>query len=187
VGAVHAGDEPEPVGVDAGLVLVRDLSVSAPLRFREAVRALVVSPDDEVLLARFVFPNGVEVWALPGGGLEEGETPEEGLRRELREELGLTDVEIGPHVWNREHIVPMRTGHDGQRDRVHLVRIERFEPVPAIGWPAMREEYVFDLRWWTISEIEARPDLRFVPRRLVAHLTRLLAEGSPTTPVDVGV
>ena len=159
----------------------------APLRFREAVRALVLSPDDEVLLARFVFPNGVEVWTLPGGGLEEGETHEEGLRRELREELGLTHVEIGPHVWNREHIVPMRTGHDGQRDRVHLVRVDRFEPAPAIGWPAMQEEYVFDLRWWTIPEIEARLDLRFVPRRLVAHLTRLFAEGPPTAPVDVGV
>lgn len=162
-------------------------AVPTPLRFREAVRALVVDPDDEVLLARFVFPNGVEVWALPGGGLEDGETHEDGLRRELHEELGLTSVEIGPHVWNREHIVPMRTGHDGQRDRIHLVRTERFEPEPTIGWDAMRAEYVHDLRWWTVDEIAARPDLRFVPRRLVTHLTRLLTAGPPTVPIDVGV
>ncbi|MFP5488715.1 MAG: NUDIX domain-containing protein, partial [Acidimicrobiia bacterium] len=109
-----------------------------PLRFRSAVRALVLSPEHEVLLARFVFPNGVEIWALPGGGLEDGETPEDGLRRELYEELGLVDVEIGPHVWNREHIVPMRTGHDGQRDRIHLVRVDRFDPTPTIGWDALR-------------------------------------------------
>lgn len=151
------------------------------------MRALIVDPDDEVLLARFVFPNGVEVWALPGGGVEDGERHEAALRRELHEELGLTDVEIGPHVWNREHIVPMRTGHDGQRDRVHLVRTGRFEPLPTIGWDAMRDEYVFDLRWWTADEIEARPDLRFVPRRLAAHFDRLLAEGPPATPIDVGV
>ena len=161
--------------------------MTAPLRFREAVRALILSRDDELLLARFVFPSGVEVWALPGGGLEDGETPEEGLRRELREELGLVDVEIGPHVWNREHIVPMRTGHDGQRDRVHLVRVERFEPTPSIGWEAMRDEYVFELRWWTVDDIRSRPDLRFVPRRLVPHLARLLADGPPTSPIDVGV
>ena len=157
------------------------------LRFREAVRALVLSPDDEVLLARFVFPNGVEVWALPGGGLEDGESDEEGLRRELHEELGLTDVSIGPHVWNREHIVPMRTGHDGQRDHVHLVRTGRFEPEPTIGWPAMREEYVFELRWWTVDEIAGRSDLRFVPRRLAAHLADLLRDGAPPRPIDVGV
>jgi 8-oxo-dGTP pyrophosphatase MutT (NUDIX family) len=29
-----------------------------------------------------------EVWGLPGGGLERGETLEEGCRREFREELG---------------------------------------------------------------------------------------------------
>lgn len=158
-----------------------------PLRFRPAVRALVLDPADRILLARFVFPNGVEVWALPGGGLEAGETDEDALRRELHEELGLVDVEVGPHVWNREHIVPMRTGHDGQRDRIHVVRVEQFEPQPTIGWDAMHDEYVFELRWWTVDEIVARPDLRFVPRRLVEHLRRLLADGPPAEPVDVGV
>ena len=147
----------------------------------------MLTPDDEVLLARFVFPNGVEAWALPGGGLEDGESVEDGLRRELHEELGLDDVTIGPHVWNREHIVPMRTGHDGQRDRVHLVRTARFEPTPTIGWDALRAEYVFDLRWWTVTEIAARPDLRFVPRRMAVHLAALLTDGVPATPVDVGV
>jgi 8-oxo-dGTP diphosphatase len=161
--------------------------VPTPLRFRRAVRALILSPDDEVLLARFVFPNGVDVWALPGGGLEDDETDEEGLCRELHEELGMTEIEIGPHVWDREHVVPMRTGHDGQRDRVHLVRCARFDPVPTIGWAAMREEYVYDLRWWTVSEIVERSDLRFVPRRLAAHLTELLTHGVPDQPIDVGV
>lgn len=158
-----------------------------PLRFREAVRALIVDPLDHVLLVRFVFPSGVEAWALPGGGLEPGESHEDGLRRELVEELGLTEVTIGPHVWSREHIVPMRSGHDGQRDRVHLVRTERFDPVPAIGWEAMRAEYVFELRWWHLDEIVARSDLRFAPRRLAVHLAALLDTGTPTVPVDVGV
>lgn len=147
----------------------------------------MLAPDDAVLLARFVFPNGVEAWALPGGGLEDGESAEGGLRRELHEELGLVDVTIGPHVWSREHIVPMRTGHDGQRDRVHLVRTARFDPVPQIGWDAMRAEYVFELRWWTVAEIAARPDVRFVPRRLAAHLADLLTDGVPAAPVAVGV
>lgn len=163
----------------------------ASLRFRQSVRALLLTPDDEVLLARFVFPNGVEIWALPGGGLEDGECDEDGLRRELVEELGLVDVEIGPHVWDREHIVPMRTGHDGQRDRVHLVRVDRFEPRPTIGWEALRDEYVHELRWWTVADVVERTDVRFVPRRLAAHLTTLLATlaagGVPDRPVDVGV
>ena len=159
----------------------------APLRFREAARALLVTPDDEVLLVKFVFPNGVEAWALPGGGLEDGETHEHGLRRELYEELGLDGVDIGPHIWNREHIVPMRTGHDGQRDHIHLIRVERFEPAPIIGWDALRDEYVFEMRWWRLDEIVERTDLRFVPRRLATHLATLFEGVVPATPLDVGV
>lgn len=33
-------------------------------------------------------------WQLPGGRLNEGESWDEGLRREIREETGITDVEI---------------------------------------------------------------------------------------------
>ena len=50
------------------------------------VRALVLDPDDRVLLVRFEFPATGRKWALPGGGLEPGETDHEALRRELHEE-----------------------------------------------------------------------------------------------------
>jgi len=33
-------------------------------------------------------------WELPGGGLDFPETPEEGLRREIKEETGLTTIDI---------------------------------------------------------------------------------------------
>jgi 8-oxo-dGTP diphosphatase len=41
--------------------------------------------------------NGQRYFVFPGGGVEDGETPEEAARREAMEELGL-DVEVGALV-----------------------------------------------------------------------------------------
>jgi ADP-ribose pyrophosphatase YjhB (NUDIX family) len=50
--------------------------------------------DGRVLLAKRAIEPRLGYWDLPGGFLEEGEAPLDGLRRELREETGL-DVEPG--------------------------------------------------------------------------------------------
>lgn len=57
------------------------------------VSAALIEREGEVLLARRqgAFEG---CWEFPGGKLEEDESPEECLRRELREELGL-EVEVG--------------------------------------------------------------------------------------------
>lgn len=41
--------------------------------------------------------DGKEYWVTPGGGVEEGETLEEAVKREVREEIGI-DVEVGREV-----------------------------------------------------------------------------------------
>lgn len=156
------------------------------LNLRAAVRALLLDELDRLLLVRFEFPTAT-VWTLPGGGLDDGESDEVGLRRELREELGLVDVEIGPHVWTREHVIPMRTGHDGQRDHIHLVRVPHFEPEPEIGWEALRDELVHELRWWTLDEVASASGVLFAPRRLAVLVRALLDDGPPATPLDTGV
>ena len=158
------------------------------LNFREAVRAVLLDADDHLLLVRYEFPTAT-VWGLPGGGLLPDEQPLDGLRRELREELGLVDVTIGPHVWDRQHVIPMLTGHDGQRDRIYLARVSRFEPEPEIGWEAMRSEFVHEARWWSLDEIEAatRDEVLFSPRRLAMFARQLVESGVPDDPIDTGL
>lgn len=158
------------------------------LRIRQAVRALLVTPNADVLLVRFEFPTR-SVWALPGGGLEPDEDHLSALHRELAEEVGLTDVDIGPHVWDREHIIPHDDGRwDGQRDRFYFVPVERrFEPRPTLTWDELRAERLHEIRWWTLDEVEAAGDIWFAPRRMAELLRSLATDGPPTAPIDTGI
>lgn len=157
------------------------------LRLRIAARAIVVDDDERVLLVMFDFGDRGTVWATPGGGIEEGESDEAAVRRELAEEAGLDDFELGPHVWTRTHVTPMGGGTwDGQTERYYLVRTPAFEPTPRLSWDELRAEAMTAIRWWELDELKAS-EAQFAPRRLPVLLRELLMHGAPAEPLDVGV
>jgi TDG/mug DNA glycosylase family protein len=160
---------------------LRDLA--RPLR--TGVRAIVLDPDERVLLVQFgEFGGGF--WATPGGGVESGETDEQVLVRELAEECGIREYELGPLVWTRTHRFAGMRAHGGQEERLYLVRVGRVEPEPELTWDELRAEGMTDVRWWTLDELAASGQT-FAPRRLPELLRDLVAHGPRAESFDVGV
>lgn len=156
------------------------------LRIREAARVIVLDDEDHVLLTRFTFLDGLEVWTTVGGGVEAGETHEDAARRELREEAGLEVREVGPCVWTRDHLIHNPVSFDVQRERFFVLRAAAFQPLPKLSWAELEAEGLTAIRWWSIDEIVAAEGIRFGPRRLGALLRDLVRDGPPTEPLDVG-
>lgn len=155
--------------------------------------------DRRVLLVHFEFagdgpPNGL--WACAGGGIDPGESPAQGLVRELREELGLVIEDPGPPIWWKEHVFPM-TNWDGQQDTFYFVEVDAFEPAPHFTEAELRAENLDGMRWWGYDELLAAqaaydtndataPEYTvFSPRRLGHLVADLLSVGRPATPLHL--
>lgn len=127
---------------------------------RYAVRALIVSPANRLLMAHMHLPDRV-FWCTPGGGIEAGEGLEEALHRELAEEVGERDWHIAGEVWSRTHRFTVEGEDYLQHERYLLVRSAHFEP-PAKMNDAEEQQYFGFYRWWHGDEILAS-DERFEP------------------------
>ncbi len=108
-------DVEEPGGVRGRREVVRQ---------RGSVAALPVHEDGRVTLVRqYRYAVDALVWELPAGRRDPGETPEEGARRELEEEVGLRAGVLEPlsTFWTTP----------GFTDEVmHLFRATALAPVP---------------------------------------------------------
>ena len=110
-----------------------------------AAALVVIEKNRALLTLRDVEPKMGE-WCLPGGFLEWGESPEEGAKRELFEETGITAEELS--------LVGVYDSVTGARLHVLLVvyRVTSWTGTPAAGDDAS------EVRWFNIDSV---PPLAF--------------------------
>ena len=120
--------------------------------------AAIVFEADRLLLGRRARAPYKGAWDLPGGFLESDELPEAGLRRELREEIGV-DV-------RHASLVAFAMDRYGPAGAVVLAAIYRVVPTTRRVRAA---DDVSELRWFALNEIPYRriafPAIRRVVRR----------------------
>ncbi len=117
--------------------------------------------DGRVLLARRAIEPFQGFWDIPGGFLDEGEDPLEGLRRELKEETGL---EIEP-----EHFLGIWMDRYGG-DSTAEATLNLYWTARVVDGQAAPADDVSELRWFDRDELPAADELAFenVPLVLAA-------------------
>ncbi len=122
-------------------------------RQRIGVALVSFNGEGEVLLLRHVF-HPTYPWGLPGGWLGRDEAPADGLRRELREELG-RDSELGP---------PVLISHEGPPPHIVMAYLGHLRP----GETRLNNE-ILEARWFAPDNLP-RPSLPFTEHAVAAGL-----------------
>ena len=152
---------------------------------RKVARVVLLDPDERILLLHGHEPDDPsdDWWFTPGGGLEGDETREEAALRELAEETGITEVELGPVLWRRMCSFPFAGRRWDQDEWYYLARTAstaQTTPVAA-GLTELERRSVAGARWWTCQELNQAHETVY-PTRLAELLRRVLDEGPPATP-----
>ena len=154
---------------------------------RPAARVLVIDQHDRVLLIHTQLdpdhPRPL-IWLVPGGGLDPGETREQGARRELWEETGLRADALHP-VWDRRHVFTWRGTRYEQQERYFLTRVQTPLSLRFAKLEEIESQQLLDFRWWHSDEIQSSDEV-FVPSRLGPLLATLLSQPLPSeiTAID---
>ncbi|MFJ7202652.1 NUDIX hydrolase [Streptomyces sp. NPDC098789] len=150
---------------------------------RKVSRVILLDPADRILLLHGFEPQdpAEHWWFTPGGGLEGAESREQAALRELAEETGITEVELGPVLWQRYCAFPFDGRRWEQDEWYFLARTDRTE-VATDGFTELERRSVTGARWWTSEELIAARETVY-PTRLGELLRTLLAEGPPRAPV----
>lgn len=69
------------------------------------VAAAAIRKDDKIFATQRGYGEFKDGWEFPGGKIEEGETPEQALVREIREELN-TEIRVGERIGTVEYDYP---------------------------------------------------------------------------------
>jgi 8-oxo-dGTP diphosphatase len=101
---------------------------------KPAIASAVIVQDGRLLLARRREREGSFLWTMPGGAIEDGETPEQAAVRETAEETGLT-VEARQVLGSRVHPATKR--------EMHYIACDVIAGTPRVGDPDEHDRVEF--------------------------------------------
>tara|TARA_R110001592_G_scaffold27741_9_gene102508 strand:+ start:49329 stop:49820 length:492 start_codon:yes stop_codon:yes gene_type:complete len=138
------------------------------MKQRKSARAILLNEQEQVLLVRHEdalpadrsWPEVSGYWATPGGGIEDGESEVEALRRELREELGLTEVKVGRRIGVREVQLDLPgIGAVLSHETYYVCRVSETPVLNREGLSEWERRVCKAIRWWSREELSETTEI----------------------------
>lgn len=102
----------------------------------------IVIQDQHVLMVKQFVQRGDVVWNFPGGGIEDGETPEQACIRELREETGY-EIQI-EQLLHEQFDKYTFAAHITGGELLHDFASAYNEDIIEVAWISLADESKFD-------------------------------------------
>lgn len=160
---------------------------------RTSMRALLLNPHNEVLLLKADDPSTTTLgghyngpfWFLVGGKIEDGESEEETVLREIYEESGIekNNIQLGPIVWYGEFDLIL-SGTFTRQKQFFIVAHSNTTSVSLDNLTDEEKKVIIDIRWFSLKEIQESKEIIY-PLCLAQHLATLLNGDYPAQPIEI--
>lgn len=105
------------------------------------VVAAIIKKDNQILATKRGYGEFINMWEFPGGKIEDNETKEEALIREIKEELDCT-IEVTKFALDLEYQYP-----------TFYLKMSCYEAIIKEGTPRLLEHN--DARWLTKDQLDS--------------------------------
>lgn len=154
---------------------------------RKSSRAIILNSNNEIFLFEYHFDYFADenvVWITPGGGLEEGESFEMALHREIYEELGVQLNQNYRYIYYRNPIYSLKNGEKAQcEERFFLIHMHG-EKFVFNHWTESEQLRMQKGKWWSINEIRHSDD-EFFTSDIIKILSNLALGKIPLEPLEI--
>jgi 8-oxo-dGTP pyrophosphatase MutT (NUDIX family) len=138
-------------------------SQNSSLPLRRSVKVVLLNENNELLLMSSYDPTTRSMhgaptpryWSLIGEAIEEGESLEDALVREIYEETGLSrdDILLGPVVWHGSFDLILQ-GVPTHIDQTFIVGHTQQKPLPLARLTGDEKKVAKNLAWFSLENIK---------------------------------
>jgi len=140
---------------------------------RDVARALLFDDEGRIVMVHWRDPvTGHEFLEPPGGVREPGESFEETVRREIAEETGIVEVDVGDLLMEIDHAFTFAGEHYNCRERYFVCRMVGIDLRPTLLDP-VEESGIVGVEWWTLEDLATQPPERLEPPQVLDMIRSL--------------